>query len=98
MQVKMSEKCNLSGRQVLGVGKVDMSHLSSIETNWVCFTDAVLPSFFAGHTDIFVCCERRAEVATRVSDQSPKGFISRCTLKQNRICPFEHTQHFEHGT
>ena len=47
MQVKMSEKCNLSGRQVLGVGKVDMSHLSSIEKNWVCFTDAVLPSFFA---------------------------------------------------
>ena len=47
MQVKMSEKCNLSGRQVLGVGKVDMSHLSSIENNWVCFTDAVLPCFFA---------------------------------------------------
>ena len=30
VQAKMSEKCNLSGRQVLGVGKVDMSHLSSI--------------------------------------------------------------------
>ena len=33
---------------------------------------------FCRHTDIFVCCERRAEVAIRVSDQSPKGFISRC--------------------
>ena len=31
MQVKMSEECSLSGRQVLGVGKVDMSHLSSTE-------------------------------------------------------------------
>ena len=47
MQVKMFETCSLSGRQVLGVGKVDMSHLSSIEKNWVCFKDAVLPSFFA---------------------------------------------------
>ena len=28
---------------------------------------------FCRHTDIFVCCERRAEVAIRVSDQSPKG-------------------------
>ena len=55
MQVKMSEKCNLSGRQVLGVGKVDMSHLSSIEKNWVCFTDAVLPSFFADiQTSLYV--------------------------------------------
>lgn len=33
---------------------------------------------FCRHTDIFVCCERRAEVAISVSDQSPKGFISRC--------------------
>ena len=31
VQVKMSEECSLSGRQVLGVGKVDMSHLSSTE-------------------------------------------------------------------
>ena len=30
------------------------------------------------HTDIFVCRERRTEAAIRVSDQSPKGFISRC--------------------
>ena len=33
---------------------------------------------FCRHTDIFVCCERRAEVAISVSDQSPNGFISRC--------------------
>ena len=38
---------NVSGRQVLGVEKVDMSHLSSMEQNRTCFTDVVLPSFFA---------------------------------------------------
>ena len=46
--------------------------------NWVCFTDAVLPSFFCRHTDILACCELRAEVSIRDFDQLPKGFISRC--------------------
>ena len=34
--------------------------------------------FFFRHTDIFACCELRAEVAIGVFDLAPTGFISRC--------------------
>ena len=45
-----------------------------------------------------LCCECRTEVAIRVFDLAPTGFYFQVPLKQNRICPFKHTKHFEHRT
>ena len=97
VQVKMSEECSLSGRQVLGVGKVDMSHLSSTEKIGRVLQMQFYHPFLQTYRHLcmlWTSCWGGDKSLWSVAQR----FYLQVPLKQNRICPFEHTKHFEHGT